>query len=59
MKISFKALNKGLKRFFAVRLLAQTSSLCFPTGLLQKQSLQLQEQEELLKKGQQIYYHKS
>lgn len=33
--------------------------LCFPTGLLQDQSLQLQEQEKLLtKKGQQIYFHK-
>lgn len=35
-----------------VTLLAQTSSFCLPTGLLQNQSLQLQEQEKLLKKDQ-------
>lgn len=34
-----------------------TASVCLPTGLLQKQSLHHQEQEKLLKKGQQIYPH--
>ena len=60
--IVIKVLSKVLKRYSAGKILftlAQTSFLCFPTGLLQNQSLQLQEQEKLLtKKGQQIYFHR-
>lgn len=56
-KYAFKQSSE--KTLFAVGTPAQASSLCFPTGLLQSQSLQLQEQEKrLTKKGQQIYFHK-
>ncbi|XP_033617879.1 TRAF3-interacting JNK-activating modulator [Fukomys damarensis] len=52
ISLKIKALSKGVKRFSARNPLAHTSFLCFPTGMLQNQSLQLQEQEKLLQKDQ-------